>query len=241
MNIELPLEIIDHILYFADASTLYQLIQVSHVLRYLSTNHLYHHHLQHASIRLWMHQPGTMAHTPIDFNQPTLASFDTVHFSFANHQPIQFNHHQPVYVDGCTIQHNNNNGSKQHYSITYQSPIMMTKGDSTTWTIEKQKQWSMSGEYEDDDHDGDHVIFKPSSSTGLSCNLHLFHPSLLTKVVQQQTLRLQERIQSNKRKQQPNKTFFAPCNNNDVKSPDKLDIATPPSKYHSPWFTSISS
>ncbi|KAI8337951.1 hypothetical protein BC941DRAFT_424151 [Chlamydoabsidia padenii] len=177
---DLPLEIIDHIFTFVDASSLYELGHVSRVLRLLSQKHLYQQHLQHVSIRLWMHQPGTMAHTPIDFNQPTRSDdLTAADFTFQN-QPLRFDPKKPILIDGCTVILSD----KTHYGLTYEP--MTVQPDRTS----KQGQWSLLAE-----QDGDHL--KP---LGLSCHLNLFNPLLLDSLMKQQTRQLRERIQLRKNK-----------------------------------------
>jgi hypothetical protein len=249
---DLPLEIIDHILTFVDAASLYELGHVSHVLQFLSKKHLYQNHIQHASIRLWMHQPGTMAHTPIDFGQSSSSSFDplaplTAQFTFTD-QAIRFDPKKPVYVDGCTIiiHPNPNQPSRQHYGITYQQPALMKNIISATtspsvWNMEKRGQWTMYGEQALDG------LFQPST---MSCNLNLFNPTSLDTVLQQQTIRLRERIQT-KRLQQSTRgsmtmpdlaSSSSPKESCSAKSLSLLPSSSPArSKHFASLFTSISS
>ncbi|KAI8334311.1 hypothetical protein BC941DRAFT_432651 [Chlamydoabsidia padenii] len=179
---DLPLEIIDHIITFVDASCLYELGHVSRVLRLLSKKHLYHNHIQHVSIRLWMHQPGTMAHTPIDFEYQQPCYPLAAHFGFNHHQAIRFNPNKPIYFDGCTIIIHGK--ERKHYGITYQQPISLDL--TSCWTIERQGQWSMKGKLEQDGY---------LTPTALVCNCNLFNPDTLDIISRQQIIRLQERIQ----------------------------------------------
>jgi hypothetical protein len=177
---DLPLEIIDHILTFANASSLYELGQVSHMLRSLSQKQLQKQHIQHASLRLWMHQPGTMAHTPMDFTQPICQSSSdqvTAEFKYLN-QPLPIDPKKPVFIDGCTVIFS----TRKHYGLTYPNPIMMQPGDDAL--VEKQGQWTLYGEFKD-------AAFTPLR---LSCDTRLFNPILLDAMLRQQTIRLQERI-----------------------------------------------
>lgn len=181
---DLPLEIIDHILTFADASSLYELGQVSHMLRSLSQRQLQKQHIQHASLRLWMHQPGTMAHTPMDFTQPICRSSSgqvTAEFKYLN-QSLPIDPKKPVFIDGCTVIFS----TRKHYGLTYSNPIMMQPGDTTL--VEKHGQWSLYGESKD-------AIFTPLR---LSCDTRLFNPILLDAMLRQQTIQLQERILRNR-------------------------------------------
>ncbi|CAO3592799.1 unnamed protein product [Absidia cylindrospora] len=250
---DLPLEIIDHILTFVDASSLYELGYVSHVLQFLSKKHLFQNHIQYVSIRLWTHQPGTMAHTPIDFAQPSSSFFDpltplTAQFTFTN-QTIRFDPKKPVYVDGCTIiiHPNPNQPSRQHYGITYQQPALMknsiiSSSSSSFWTMEKQGQWSMHGELAQDG------LFKPSS---MSCSLDLFNPTWLDAVLQQQTIRLQERIKSKRLQQSTRGSMtiadLASSSTSSKESCSAKSLSVMPSssparsKYFTSLFTSISS
>ncbi|SAL99403.1 hypothetical protein [Absidia glauca] len=195
---DLPLEIIDHIMTFVDAPHLYELGHVSPVLRLLSKKHLRQTHIRHLSMRLWMHQPGTMAHTPIDFDhQPSsspASSLDPIVASFSfNSHAIRFDPKKPIYLDGCTIiiHPNSHQASRKHYGITYQQPTLMEGVTSSSWTIKRQGQWSMTGELEQDG------LLKPME---LTCNGNLFNPDTLDVVLQQQTVRLQQRIQQKKQR-----------------------------------------
>lgn len=198
---DLPLEIIDHIMTFVDAPNLYELGLVSLVLRLLSKKHLRQNHIRHISMRLWMHQPGTMAHTPIDFDhQPaspsSASSLDPMVATFCfNSHAIKFDPKKPIYLDGCTIiiHPTSLQPSRKHYGITYQQPTLMEGVTSPSpWTIKRQGQWSMKGELEQDG------LLKPME---LTCNASLFNPDTLDIVLQQQTVRLQERIQQKKQQQ----------------------------------------
>ncbi|ORZ05400.1 hypothetical protein BCR42DRAFT_428231 [Absidia repens] len=198
---DLPFELINHILTFADASSLYEVGHVSHALSYLSQKQVYQHHIQYASIRLWIHQPGTMIHRQIGFDLHTTptthhqshAHATTAEFRYTG-EPIPFDGTKPVSVDGCTIifNHPSSLASKKHYGITYDdTPVVMDTIDST-WTMQKQGQWSMHGQLDQEGR------FQPLS---LSCDAHLFNPDLLDTLLQQQTIRLKERIQRKKQEQ----------------------------------------
>ncbi|CAO3593432.1 unnamed protein product [Absidia cylindrospora] len=230
---DLPFELIDHILTFADPSSLYKLGHVSHALSYLSQKQVYQHHIQYASIRLWIHQPGTMIHRQIGFDLHTSSSSHaTAEFRYTG-EPIPFDCSKPVSVDGCTIVFNHP-PSKKHYGITYDDkPVVMNTIDSK-WTMEKQGQWSMHGQMDQEGR------FQP---LGLSCDAPLFNPDVLDSLLQQQTIRLKERIQRKKQEQKTNPapSLFGGLAASPACAPKSLD-PTPTSKHiHSSPLPSISS
>ncbi|KAI8394080.1 uncharacterized protein BYT42DRAFT_553287 [Radiomyces spectabilis] len=137
----LPPEIIDLVLSFVDPSTLFESCQVCHSWRQLSYTHL-QRYAQNITVRLWICQPGTTSHKPLDFDwQAKESRSDKLVFSFQpKNGPSSFTKpsdtNQLPHIDGCTvIVHHADTRRRQIFSLSY-NPIALplsAQDQSSQW------------------------------------------------------------------------------------------------------------
>ncbi|CAO3634682.1 unnamed protein product [Cunninghamella blakesleeana] len=206
----LPIEILDYIISYTDVSTLYELYTSPNLLKIISSKYIYQYYIRSLSIRLWIHQPGKVSHSPIDFfpshqEKPTspLLSYQT---KFKSQQTnLFFDPVQPIFIDGCTIIRKD---IKKHYSLSYHDdPILLDhrhhyhkinnmsneKEDpiqqKVSFYMEKHLQWILSGYIIEQE-----TFSIPCQGLALSCDFNFFNPLLLDKKLKQQTKKLYDRI-----------------------------------------------
>ncbi|KAI9312685.1 hypothetical protein BX666DRAFT_2030993 [Dichotomocladium elegans] len=130
----LPVELIDMVLSLLDTTTLFRLCHVSQLFRSLAQPLLFEHASQ-VTMRLWVCQPGLLAHKPIDFgwshcdqvaHQMVFSPLDPSAATLTLQKSLP-----PPRIDGCTVLIKVGS-AKRIYSISYKHRVIPVPVDSTS-------------------------------------------------------------------------------------------------------------